>query len=68
MQTTLGIIGVNVDVIEEPSEFFCQVWIICASVYWIYDPTRMEENYLLLDIWMQRNINRNQYRYGTIVT
>ena len=26
-------------------------------LYWIYDTTRIEENYLLLSVWMQRNID-----------
>jgi hypothetical protein len=26
-------------------------------LYWIYDTTRTEENYLLLSVWMQRNID-----------
>ena len=24
-------------------------------LYWIYDPSSIEENYLPLDVWMQRN-------------
>jgi len=25
-------------------------------LYWMYDTIRIEENYLLLSVWMQRNV------------
>jgi hypothetical protein len=28
-------------------------------LHWIYDPTRIKEKYLLLDVWMQKNTNKN---------
>jgi len=37
-------------------------------IYWIFDPTGMDENYLLLDVWMQRNVYRNKYKYCTFLT
>jgi hypothetical protein len=37
-------------------------------LYWICNPTGIDENYLLLDVWMHRNVCRNKYKYCTVLT
>ena len=41
-------------------------------LYWIYDPTKIAVNYLLFDVWMQRNINYKQiqilYNFSNCLT
>jgi hypothetical protein len=41
---------------QELRVFFCQVYIVIRC---IYDLTRIKENYLLLSVCIQRNIDTN---------
>jgi hypothetical protein len=41
---------------QELGVFFCQVYIV---IHCIYDPTGIRQNYLLLDVCIQRNIYTN---------